>query len=119
MGTLETILAISTPSLAAIAAYFTRTQARIDEYRRRQELFGIRYAFYQRLRGIYIQLARSGEPFEVTDFFDLAEEASFLFGEEVAKHIISIADQRTPEQVRHGIVDDWFVKPFKKYLQLK
>lgn len=111
---------IATPCIALIAVYYTRTQAHTNELKRKQELFNLRYAFYQRVRKAYIAVAQSDEPVDAMDFFDLAEEASFLFSDDVAKHIISIADHKIPEQVKYaGIVDDWFIKPFKKNLQLK
>lgn len=115
----EIIAALSTPCIALVAVFYTRSQARTDEIRRKQELFDIRYAFYQKIRSVYLSIAQSSEPIDETDFFDFAEEASFLFGEDVAKHIVNIADHEIPAQVEHGIIDDWFVLPFKKYLQLK
>lgn len=111
--------AITTPCIALIAVYYTRSQSRTDEARRKQELFQIRYNFYLKVRKIYLSIAESSELVDETDFFDLAEEASFLFGDDISKHIVNIAKHKIPEQVRYGIIDDWFVKPFIKYLQLK
>lgn len=116
---LEIALALSTPIIACFAVYFTRSQSRTDEARRKQELFELRYSFYQKVRSTYMSIAQTKQPVDETDFFDLSEEASFLFGDDVSRHIIDIANHKIPEQVYHGIIDDWFVKPFKKYLQLK
>ena len=110
---------IATPCIALIAVYYTRTQARTNEIRRKQELFDLRYAFYQKARNIYLTLAKENRLTGATDLFDLAEEADFLFGDDVSKHILNILDHRISEQAKHGIIDDWFTKPFKKYLTLK
>ncbi len=117
--------AISTPCIALLAGYFTYSQAKTDELRRKQEIFEIRYAYYKKVRAIYIGL-HEDLPWhcsEITDFFDLAEEASFLFGNDIAQHIIEMGNKhlanKIETQVRHGIIDDWFIKPFTKYLSLK
>jgi hypothetical protein len=116
---IQFVASLATPFIALIAVYYTRTQARTNEIRRKQELFNLRYAFYRKVREAYLSIAQSSQPVDTTDFFDLAEEASFLFSDDVAKHIVSIADRKIEEQVKYGIIDNWFVKPFKKYLQLK
>jgi thymidylate kinase len=116
---IEIVLAISTPLIAYLAVYYTRSQSRTDELRRKQELFQIRYTFYQKVRATYLSIAESKKPVDETDFFDLAEEASFLFGDDVSNHILEFANHKIPIQVNQGIIDDWFLTPFKKYLQLK
>ena len=119
----DVFTAISTPSIALLAGYFTYSQAKTDELRRKQEIFEIRYAYYKKVRAIYIDLDENWPCSEITDFFDLAEEASFLFGNDIAQHIIEMGSKhlanKIPTQVHHGIIDDWFIKPFKKYLSLK
>ncbi len=119
--------AISTPCIALLAGYFTYSQAKTDELRRKQEIFEIRYAYYNKVRAIYISLhGKKDLPWhyrEITDFFDLAEEASFLFGSDIAQHIIEMGNKHLADkietQVHNGIIDDWFIKPFTKYLSLK
>jgi len=115
----DILSALLVPTVAVIGSCIAFLQWRTNELKRKQDLFDRRYAYYQQVRKIYFAVASSERPTDETDFFDLAEEASFLFGDDVAKHIVSIADRKIPEQVRHGIMDDWFVQPFKKYLELK
>lgn len=111
--------ALLTPTIAIVAAVITYLQWRTNELKRKQELFDRRYAFYQRLRAIYLSIPHLEIPINDNDLSDLAEEAQFLFGLEVAKHIVEIERRKIPEQVVHGLVDDWFIEPFKKYLELK
>lgn len=116
---IDILSALLVPTIAIAGTIIAILQWRTSELSRKQELFDRRYEFYQRVRKIYFAVASSEEPIDVTDFFDVAEEASFLFGTDIAKHIVAIADHRIPEQVRPGIMDDWFVQPFKKYLEMK
>lgn len=116
---IDILSALLVPTIAIAGIIIAILQWRTSELSRKQELFDRRYTFYQRVRKIYFAVASSEEPTDVTDFFDVAEEASFLFGADVAKHIVAIADHKIPEQVRHGIMDDWFIQPFKKYLEMK
>lgn len=118
-NTVQVLASIATPCIALIALLYARMQAHTNEIKRKQELFNLRYAFYQRIRTLYVDIAHSQEPVNDLILYDLAEEASFLFGDDVAKHIVSISDRKIDSQVEYGIVDDWFINPFKKYLQLK
>ena len=119
-NTIETIAAFSTPIIAILAVIYTRSQARTDEARRLYELFGIRYTFYKKLRDCYLHYAQSGEPMDCSTFWDYIDEARFLFGEDVAKHIASLHEHKVDESIRHtGLVSQWFIGPFSKYLMLK
>ena len=115
----DIISALLVPTLAIAGVIIAFLQWRTNELKRKQELFDRRYAFYQKIRKNYFDYAVSEENYDKTDFFDLAEEALFLFGSEIEKHIVDIVDHEIPEQVMYGIMDDWFVRPFKKYLELK
>jgi hypothetical protein len=118
--TIQIITSIATPCIALIAVIYAGMQAKTAKIKRRQDLFDLRYAFYRKVREMYVAVAQYDRPYDGFDFYDLAEEASFLFGDDVAKHIASMTDRKIPEQVKYaGIVDDWFIKPFNKYLKLK
>ena len=54
---------------------------------------------------------------DTLDLIPVSEEARFLFGEDVAQHIMSLADKEhdgSPE-----FPNDDFAEPFRKYLTLK
>lgn len=115
------LTALLVPAIALFGVFIAYMQWHTNELKRKQDLFDKRYSFYKKAREAYI--AASSEQYrntcDITDFFNLAEEAHFLFGVEVAKHIISIGDRNIPEQVNYGIIDNWFITPFEKYLELK
>jgi len=49
------------------------------------------------------------------DWFPLAEEAGFLFGEDIERHISSLADKKV--EGSPFFPNEWFVAPFRKYLR--
>jgi hypothetical protein len=118
--TTEMIAAFSTPVIALLAVFYTRSQARTDEARRQQELFEMRFKFYKMIRNGYLHHATTGEPMDPTTFMDYCDEAKFLFGRDIVDHLIKLHEHKVSEQARlGGYIDDWFVSPFEKYLMLR
>lgn len=113
--------AISMPIIAAIVAFVTWLQWDTNEKKRKQDLFDKRYTFYSKLKELYIEHAREGERFDFLDFVPAAEEARFLFGKDIEKHVLAIPDRKVVDEAAAyiGIVEGWFIRPFLKYLALK
>jgi hypothetical protein len=115
---ITSLQAWSTLALTIVGLIFTGLQCRLAFKKRKDELFDRRYAFYLKIRAawLYTQDESQPEP-DVIDWIPFAEEASFLFGDDVAKHIASLADQRHTGAPFFPDAD--FIKPFEKYLRLK
>jgi len=105
------------PIIAILGLLFAWLQWRTNEKKRQNELFNLRYDFYQRVRKAYLsQHDETNPPILAEDWIPLAEEARFLFGKDIEKHISSFADKEVSGHP--DFPDDWFVKPFEKYLKL-
>jgi hypothetical protein len=114
---IDILAAFTTPTIAAVVGLITFFQWRTNEKKRQNELFDRRYKFYQRLKSFY--LIYSEQPRDETDLIPFCDEASFLFGDDIVRHILAIGDHDIPDEVKiGGLIDGWFVKPFMKYLKL-
>lgn len=88
---------------------------------RTDALFDRRYAFYQRVRDIWLA-SGTGAPehqdpeLHLEDLIPIAEEARFIFGKDIEEHILGLS--RKGHQGSPFFPDDDFVKPFGKYLKL-
>lgn len=113
----EILSALLTPTIAIIAVYIAWQQWRTAEGKRKQDLFDKRYKFYTSIWETYSSsiIIPNAQPLEKTDFLDSTHEAELLFGKDIVEHIFKI-----PDQQKKSVLDyDWFIKPFKKYMQLK
>ncbi len=100
-------------------------QWRTSEKQRKQDLFDIRFKFYQRLKEVYFSLRRKkkagGNPYlEPEDLFPLLSEARFLFGEDVAQAIsdmqgLELDDTDSAFEVLPHNIE----KVFEKYMRVK
>ena len=90
-------------------------QWRTSERHRQNDLFDKRYELYMRIRSTYLG-QHDGQPLDIEDWIPLAEEANFLFGEDIRKHVLSLNDKEVSGSP--FFPDDWFVRPFAKYLTL-
>lgn len=120
---IDVLSALLVPTIAIVGTVIAFLQWRTAHQRRKDDLFDRRYAFYKKTEGIYLEMNNPENmahcKYEDFDFSPLASEACFLFGLKVARHVFDLPLHKAPEQVTNGIVDDWFVEPFRKYLELK
>ncbi len=112
---IDVFSALLTPTIAIVVAIIAFLQWRTAEINRRQQLFDKRYLFFKELWRRYENSVTSGrgEELDVEDLFDMIHEAEFLFGKEIADHMMKIPDKK------NVLNYDWFSEPFKKYMQLK
>ena len=109
--------ALLAPTIAILGIIFTVLQWHTSEKSRQNALFDRRYACYMRLRETYLsQHDESKRPLDIEDWIPLAEEAGFLFGADIRTHVLALADKEISGSP--FFPDDWFVKPFEKYLRL-
>jgi len=113
------LVALLTPTVAVVALILGIFNYRLAARRRRDDLFDRRYKFYERVRSIWLSTgtgAADGQRpwLDIDDLLPLAEEADSLFGNDIAKHILSLADR---QHSGHGVfMEHDFVAPFRKYL---
>lgn len=108
--------------IAIAVAIFTAANYKLAKRRRKDELFDRRYKLYQEVRALW--LATGGDTpeehqidLDVDYIMPVAEEAGFLFGDDVVKHIYSLSGKRHKGGL--GIPNDDFIEPFKKYLKFE
>lgn len=110
--------ALLTPTIALFGVIISLLQWLANVAKRKNELFDKRYEFYNRIKDAWLSTASpEGQGFDIVDLVPIAEEAYFLFGDDVSKHIISLAGK-----IHNGspfFPDSDFTKPFEKYLRLK
>lgn len=109
-------LAIATITVAISGVIFTGLQVYIAHKKRKDDLFNLRYEYYKKISKIWINTCHSGQPLDNIDLIPIAEEANFLFGEDIYNHILSLEDKKASHDL-HPDID--FSKPFHKYLKLK
>ncbi len=113
---LKSITLAQAVGVATVAIAYWQYQA--NQRIRRNDLFDKRYAFYQELEDFWLSTVCADSPeLDVEDLAPAAVKAEFLFGEDISKHILSLADKR--HKGSPFFPDDDFVRPFKKYLKLK
>jgi hypothetical protein len=85
--------------------------------KRRDDLFKLRFEFYKKISNAWISTFHTDIPeFDIVDLIPIAEEAEFLFGKDIQKHILSLENKRA----KHDLFpDDNFSEPFRKYLKLR
>lgn len=109
-------LAITTITVAISGVIFTGLQVYIAHKKRKDDLFNLRYEYYKKVSKIWIDSYIENQPLEFMDLLQIAEKADFLFGKDIRKHILSLADKKASHD---SFPDDDFSKPFHKYLKLK
>jgi hypothetical protein len=99
-----------------VALVFTGLNYVLSRKRRSDDLFDRRYSYYERVKERWLATQSDGRTLDQEDCIEMAEEATFLFGNDVHRHVVGLADRR-----RTGspfFADEDFVKPFRKYLNL-
>ncbi len=97
----------------------TIMQLRNAKQQRKNELFDLRYKFYKNVRSWWVSTWDTSRvaPPEWDDVLPTAMEAEFLFGKDIADHINPLAGRRN--EGHPDFPDEDFIKPFRKYLELK
>lgn len=114
------VSALLTPMIAFLAVVLSFFNYWLDVRRRRDELFDRRYEFYQRLRSMWLRTGALPEQlpeldtFDIPDLAPIAEEAEFLFGKDIVKHVFSLAGRSHSGDP--SFPEDTYVAPFRKYL---
>jgi hypothetical protein len=104
------------PVVAVVGLVFAGLQWWTTERERQNTLFDRRFNFYTRLKQIYLsQHDRSNPPLTEEDWSPLAEEAGFLFGDDIERFVSSLADKKV--EGSPFFPNEWFVAPFRKYLR--
>jgi hypothetical protein len=119
MNIIDLFAACLTPVVAIVSIAFTWRQYCLDKKKREDDLFDRRYDFYQKIRTAWISTHphNSNKDWTIEDWIPFAEESQFIFGKDIANHILSFAGKH--HQGSPFFPDDKFVEPFQKYLKLK
>lgn len=105
------------PILAIVVITTSIMQYILAAKKRKDDLFDKRYNFYKKAEKVWLSsFNEDNPPMDIIDLLPLASEATFLFGKEVSKHIISFEGKKCTHP---WFADDDFAKPFYKYLKLK
>ena len=119
-----------TPVVAIFGIWFTWRQYSLDQKKRKDELFDRRWDFYRRAKTEFIDNFcdfYEGKDLKaakkiVKNWIDhYADEAYFLFGPEIEKHVRASVKDVINRTGNNQIEDPaaTFRKPFEKYLRLK
>lgn len=112
----QTYLTIVTIFVGVLGLFFAGLQVIIAKKKRKDDLFNLRYEFYKNVSNIWITTSNLENPsLDITDLIPISQKASFLFGEDISKHILSLANKRAPHDL---FPEDDFNRPFVKYLKL-
>lgn len=117
--TIDILSACLTPTVAVIGIIIAIIQCRLAFKKRKDDLFDRRYAFYKQIERYWLEtsdIATGREP-ELEGLVSAAQEAEFLFGNDVRDHILSLEGKRHDGSPYFPNED--FVKPFRKYLELR
>jgi hypothetical protein len=109
---------LSTPAIGIFAIFIAWLQYDNNRKKRKNDLFDKRYEFYQRFRNWW--LAAAGSETVSTDIetlIPIAEEAFFLFGNDISQHILSLEGEIHTGSPFFPNSD--FSKPFEKHLKLQ
>jgi hypothetical protein len=116
---ISVLQALLTPTIAMVGLVIGFLQWRTNHLKRKNELFDRRYEFYYRFREWWLNTGRKPDyaqrEIDVDDLLPWGEEASFLFGNDIVRHICSfVGDCHDGMSYFPG---DNFSLPFKKYLK--
>jgi len=114
---------------------FAALQWHISKQKKNNDLFQIRYDFYKKVEKAWLsnipkvsannhlkephELLEAEELYEVLedDLKPMAIETKFVFGTDIYEHIMSLAHEF--HKGNPDYPEEWFIKPFEKYLILK
>lgn len=117
MSAHELILAITTALVGVFGLLFTGLQYFIARQKRRDDLFSLRFQYYKKIERMWLATYNhNNPPLSVEDLVEVVSEAKYLFGNEVADHLISFENRRAENPITP---DSDFSKPFEKYLRLQ
>jgi hypothetical protein len=109
--------ALLVPTIAIAGIVLGILNHRLARKRRKDELFDRRYEFYRRARDFWLSTANpASPPPDIQDWISVAGEASFLFGRDIAEHLVSLDGKR--HDGSPFFPNDDFVRPFRRYLTL-
>lgn len=112
----EIILSFVTTIFAFIGIVFTVLQFKLAKKKRKDDLFNLRYEFYNDLSKSWIKTSnKNNPPWGIVDLIPVAEKAYFLFGKDIETHVLSLENKRASHDM---FPDDDFSAPFRKYLKL-
>jgi len=105
------------PVVAVMGIVFAGLQWWTTERERQNALFDRRFDLYTQIKKVYLEQHNSqNPPMSSEDWIPLAEEAGFLFGDDIQRHVSALADKKV--EGSPFFPNEWFVKPFRKYLHL-
>ena len=135
MGEVENLInilsACLTPTVAIMGLFFAWWQHRLACKKRKDDLFDRRWDYYVRAKkeflkelvaGVENNKAQDGMQKHIKNYIDhYADEALFLFGKDIEKHVRSLPNEIIKRRGKGGIEDPAksFREPFEKYLGLK
>lgn len=102
--------------ISGIALFFSIWSFHLSKKKRKDDLFEKRHSFYKRICKYWLSTSdpqRDSAQFDELLYY--SEEANFLFGKGIKKHIEKLENKRNSNPM---LVDDNFTKPFTKYLKL-
>lgn len=119
---IEVLAALLTPVVAIAGLWIGIANYRLAVRRRKDELFDRRYAFYRKVRDMWMCTGSGAGPderpsFDWDDIEPFAHEALFLFGKDIADHLRSYAGKEF--RGMPGVPDEEFAEPFMKYLRFE
>jgi hypothetical protein len=113
--------ALLTPTIAIAGIVLGILNYLHAQRKRKDDLFDRRYEFYKKVRDWWLTTG-TGAPPDQNPFIDpeelipIAEEARFLFGDDIAQHILSLDESGHSGSSFFPNSD--FIEPFEKYLRL-
>lgn len=118
---IQWLTALLTPTIAIAGIVIGALNYVHARRKRKDDLFDRRYEFYKRVRDWWLKTGTGAPPgsdptVALEDVVPIAEEARLLFGEEIARHILSLEGKGhsgSPFFPNHD-----FTGPFEKYLRL-
>ncbi|MGH7510772.1 MAG: hypothetical protein ACREMZ_15055 [Gemmatimonadales bacterium] len=117
----QLLSALLTPTIAVLGAVLAVLNHLHLRRKRKDDLFDRRYAFYKRVRDWWLTTGTGAAPdtdpdVDTEDLIPIAEEAEFLFGKDVGKHILSL--DRSGHSGSPFFPNSDFTGPFEKHLRL-
>jgi hypothetical protein len=109
--------ALAIPVIALIAAAIGFLQWRTAELKRKQDLYDKRYLFFEKIWKLYCRVYHdpNATPLFEDDLVEYEHEASFLFGDDIARHLTEVPKHQDSSVHEY----EWFIRPFRKYLSLR
>ena len=121
--TVAMFAALLTPTVAVIGIVIGILNYQLARRKRKDELFDRRYKFYKGFEKLWKTTGLESDgatrmSLEWDDIAPWAQEAYFLFGGDIAKHLESY-EGKSYDQKLAWVPDSELAKPFKKYLCFK